>query len=491
MQISIEVVLIAFASIILISVLISKLTEKLGIPVLILFLAIGMVAGSEGIGGVYFDDPVLTQWIATIALAIILFSGGADTEWKSIRPIIKEGIALATIGVVLTAAAFGYFVHLILKLPWMVSFLVGAIASSTDAAAVFSLLRSKGVHLKGKLAPLLEFESGSNDPIAIFLTISVLQFIQNQSFSAGNLFLVFLLQMGVGVIIGWLVARLSLFLINRLKLGYEGLYPVLMIALVFLAFASAALLKGSGYLAVYILGLLMSKHDFLHKRSLIKFFDGGAWLMQIALFVTLGLLVFPSRLTPVILPGVLLSLLLIFIARPLGVFITLIPFKYTLREKVLISWVGLKGAVPIVLATFPLVAGISQADLIFNLVFFIVVLSVLLQGTTLPKVASLLKLSSAFPEPSNIPIEILSGHGIKSTLGEILITQDSPAVGKAIFELGLPKEYLVILIKRNENYIQTNGSTIVTAGDVLLSISEEIAFQQAKALLLPGAISSG
>jgi len=485
MPANLEIIFIIGSILVLLSVMVSKISERFGVPLLLLFLVLGMVAGSEGLGGIYFDDPVLTQWVATIALSIILFSGGVDTNWRSIKPVIKEGLLLATLGVLITAGIMALFARLILGLSWEECFLVGAIASSTDAAAVFSLLRARGISLKGNLKPLLELESGSNDPMAIFLTIGIIQWILNTIAHPAGLLLLFVTQMGIGLLIGWLLSHVSLYLINRLKLGYEGLYPVLTFALVFLTFGLADLLQGSGFLAVYVLGLLLGKEDFLHKRSLLRFFDGNAWLMQIALFITLGLLVFPSQIKPVILSGMLISLALILIARPAAVFITLLPFHYTAREKAFLSWVGLRGAVPVVLATFPLVAGVSGADGVFNLVFFIVITSVLLQGTLLPQVARWLKVDAPLARKPQLPLEVLSGHGVKGDLKEIQVHPGSPAIGKAVYELKLPAEYLIILLLREGEYIQPNGSLVLRADDVLLSLSEDEIYEQARAILNP------
>jgi cell volume regulation protein A len=483
MPANLDIVFIIGSILVLLAVMVSKISDRFGIPLLLLFIVLGMLAGSEGIGGIYFDDPELTQWIASISLSIILFSGGVDTNWQSIKPVFKEGLLLATLGVVVTAGVLGVFIHFILQLGWLESLLIGAIASSTDAAAVFSLLRSKGVSLKGKLKPLLELESGSNDPMAIFLTIGIIQWIQNSLKTPTDLLLLFLLQMGVGLMIGWLMSRLSLLLINQLKLGYEGLYPVLAFALVFLTFGLATLLEGSGYLAVYVLGLLMGRTEFLHKRSLLRFFDGNAWLMQIALFITLGLLVFPSQVLPISLPGLLISAILILVARPAAVFLTLLPFKYSLREKAFLSWVGLRGAVPIVLATFPLVARIPSANLVFNLVFFIVITSVVLQGTLIPQMARWLKVHQPTPFAERIPLEVIEGAQLNGKLREIQIPTDSPAAGKAIYELKLPLEYLIMLISRDGRYMQPNGSTVLLPGDILISLSDDEVYETAQAML--------
>ena len=483
MPANLDIIFIIGSALVLLAVLGSKISDRFGVPVLLLFIVLGMLAGSDGIGGIYFNDPELTQWITTICLAVILFSGGVDTEWKSVKPLIKEGLVMATLGVAITALALSFFTHLIMKVAWPEALLIGAIASSTDAAAVFALLRAKGVSLKGNLKPLLELESGSNDPMAIFLTIGIIQWIQNSISNPADLLLLFVMQMGIGFIIGWVMSKVSLLLINRLKLGYDGLYPVLALALVFLTFGITVVLDGSGFLAVYIFGLFLGKTEFLHKRSLLRFFDGGAWLMQIMLFITLGLLVFPSQLPPVILPGILISLALIFIARPIAVFISLIPFKYSLREKTFISWVGLRGAVPVVLATFPLVAKIPDANLIFNLVFFIVITSVLLQGTLIPQVARWLKVDKPLPEQKIAPFEMIKVDGLKGAMREIKVRKDSIAVGKAIYELELPLEYLIMLISRNGEFIQPNGSTVIAADDILISLSEDEIYKTAKEML--------
>jgi potassium/hydrogen antiporter len=483
MQVSFEIVLVAVSLLFLASVAVSKISARFGIPILLLFLGVGMLAGSEGIGGIYFDDPYLTQYISIPALVIILFSGGLDTKWKSIQTVAKEGISLSTLGVILTAAGFGAIAFFVLKLPPLESFLIGAITSSTDAAAVFSILRSRGVNLKPRLAPLLELESGSNDPMAVILTVTLIGFITGTTTSITGAIGLVVLQIGIGALVGWFLAKAALFLINKSKLGYEGLYDILLIALALFTYGVTTLLKGSGFLAVYIFGILLGKNDFLHKRSVLRFFDSSAWMSQIILFLTLGLLVFPSKLVPVMLPGLGLALGLILVARPLAVFNSLIPFKYSFREKVFISWVGLRGAVPIVLATYPLVAGLANADLIFNIVFFVVVVSVLLQGTILPIFARKLGLLSTEPPPRKPPIEIISGELIPSQLKEIRVPEGSSAVGKAIYELNLPSGYLIILISRADAYIQPNGSIVLQAKDTLLALSDAEAFNVAQEIL--------
>ncbi len=473
-----EYILIGASILLLISVLVSKISDRFGIPALLLFLILGMLAGSDGPGGIYFDDPALAQFIGVIALVLILFSGGLDTEWNRVRPIVKEGLLLSTLGVFITALVVGLFVSVLLGFSLVEGLLLGSIVSSTDAAAVFSVLRSKGVSLKGYLKPLLELESGSNDPMAIFLTVGLIQLITQPDLSPVNLLGLFVLQMLVGAVLGYGMGRVMLFLVNRLKLGYEGLYPVLTLSLVFLTFGLTVLIGGSGFLAVYMAGITLGRHDFIHKRSLLRFHDGLAWLMQIAMFLTLGLLVFPSRLVPIIGIGLLIAGCLMFIARPVSVFLCLLPSALNWREKTFISWVGLRGAVPIVLATFPLLAGVPHADFIFNVVFFVVLTSVLLQGTSISLIARWLRTDAPAISKRLYPIEYTPVDGLKSELKELFIPSDSSMVGKAIVELGLPNDFLVVLIARDNGFVVPSGGTVLQGGDTLLVLSDKKSFDE-------------
>jgi len=328
-----EYILIGASILLLISVLVSKISDRFGIPVLLLFLILGMLVGSEGLGGLYFDDPALAQFISVTALVVILFSGGFGTEWNQVRLMLKEGLLLSTLGVFITAMVVGLFASVLLGLSLLEGLLLGSIVSSTDAAAVFSVLRSKGISLKGKLKPLLELESGSNDPMAIFLTLGLIRLITQPGLSPLSLLGFFFQQMLIGAVVGYSLGRVMVLLVNRLKLGYEGLYPVLTLALVFLTFGLTAVIGGSGFLAVYLAGLVMGHYSFIHKRSLLRFHDGLAWIMQIAMFLTLGLLVFPSRLFPIIGLGLLVAGCLMLIARPVSIFVGLLPSKLGWREK--------------------------------------------------------------------------------------------------------------------------------------------------------------
>ncbi len=468
-----EYILIGVSILLLISVLVSKISDRFGVPVLLLFLILGMLAGSDGPGGIYFDDPALARSIGVIALILILFSGGMDTDWNSIRPVIKEGLLLSTLGVLLTALTVGFFARALLGWSLVEGLLLGSIVSSTDAAAVFSVLRSKSIGLKGQLKPLLELESGSNDPMAIFLTVGLIQLITQPGLSPLNLIGFFVLQMLIGAVLGYCMGRVMVFLINRLKLGYEGLYPVLTLSLVLLTFGLTNAIGGNGFLAVYLAGIILARHDFIHKRSLVRFHDGLAWLMQIAMFLSLGLLVFPSRLVPVAGIGLLIAGWLIFIARPVSVFVSLLPSALNWREKAFISWVGLRGAVPIILAIFPLLAGIPEAHVIFNVIFFVVLASVLLQGTSIPLVTRWLKVYAPIIPKRMYPIEYTPMGGLKSELKELTIPPNSPATGKAIVELGLPADFLIILIARDNDFMLPSGGTVLQGGDTLLVLSDK------------------
>ncbi len=468
-----EYILIGASVLLLISVLVSKISDRFGVPALLLFLILGMLAGSDGPGGVYFDDPALAQFIGVNALVLILFSGGLSTEWKLVRSVIKEGLLLSTFGVFVTALAVGLFTSRLLGLSLIEGLLLGSIVSSTDAAAVFSVLRSKGINLKGTLKPLLELESGSNDPMAIFLTLGLIQLITRPDLPLVSLVGSFIQQMLVGAALGYGAGRAMLFLVNRLKLGYEGLYPVLTLSLVFLTFGLTNVVGGNGFLAVYLAGIVLGNRDFIHKRSLLRFHDGLAWIMQIAMFLSLGLLVFPSRLVPIIGVGLLIAGWLMFVARPISIFTGLLPSALGWREKTFISWVGLRGAAPIILATFPLLAGLQQANLIFNVVFFVVLTSVLLQGTSIPVVARWLKVDAPAIPKRVYPIEFTPMRGLKSELKELPIPLDSSLVGKSIVELRLPNDFLVVLIARDNDFLLPSGGTVLQGGDTLLVLSDK------------------
>ncbi|MBB6325839.1 cell volume regulation protein A [Algoriphagus iocasae] len=472
MTLTAENILLISSVLLLAGVLASKTTGKTGIPMLLIFLGVGMLAGSDGIGGIRFDNPAIAQFLGIIALTYILYSGGLDTKWPSIKPVLKPGIALSTLGVFLTSLSLGSYVYWITELNFLESLLLGAIVSSTDAAAVFSVLRAKSIGLKGHLRPLLELESGSNDPMAYFLTVSLLGLITLKTGSIWEIIPMFFIQMLVGGFLGWLFGRATVLLINKVKLDFEGLYPVMLLALVLITYTFVDLLGGNGFLAVYISAITVGNGKMAHKKSLMKFFDGIAWLMQVIMFITLGLLVFPKQLIPVSGIAILAALFLIMVARPLGVFISLSFFKFKLREKVFISWVGLRGAVPIVFATLPLIANIEQSAVIFHMVFFIVLASVAIQATTLPLAAKLLHLSLPASLKKRSMLDIELSDDFKNAILEIQIPKESNIEGKKILELGFPSSCLIVLVKRNGKFITPNGQTELKAEDELMIMME-------------------
>lgn len=476
----IEYVLLAASVLLLGSVLASKISDRFGIPALLLFLAVGMLAGSDGPGGVYFDDAGIAQAVGVVALAFILFSGGLDTEWKSIQPVLRESVSLATIGVVLTALVMGGMVTLVLGVSWQEGLLLGSIVSSTDAAAVFSILRSKSVSLKGNLKPLLELESGSNDPMAVFLTVGMIQIITQPAAPLTSLLGRFFVQMIVGALAGILLGRLLVVLINRVRLGYDGLYQVLTLAWVALSYSTTALIGGNGFLAVYIMGIVVSSRDFIHRRTILRLHDGLAWLMQIAMFLTLGLLVFPSRLLPVAGTALLLAFGLMFVARPVSVFVCLARSTLNLREKTFIAWVGLRGAVPIILATFPLVAGIGSSSLIFNVVFFVVLTSALLQGVSLPLVAHWLGVDDIDRPRQPLPLEYNPAVTVSTRLTELEVADGCRAAHKAIVDLGLPSQFLIVLVGRQGEHIIPSGALVLEPGDTILAIADKESLEDAQ-----------
>lgn len=389
---SLEIMLLILGILLLLSVTLSKLSSQFGIPILTIFLSIGMLAGSDGPGGIQFDDPLLAKDIGSIALIFILFSGGLDTKLSSFKQTIGAAVSLSTIGVMITTLVLGIFAHFIWSYSILESLLFGAIVSSTDAPTVFSILRNKKVHIKRSLQNLIELESGSNDPTAIILTLTIIAILTNKETSVMNIAQSFAASIFFGFIGGYAFGKTLPYLINKLNLESYGLYPVLSIAIILITYSLVSFVGGSGFLAVYILGLLAGQKEFVHKKEIVKFHEGWSWFMQISMFLTLGLLVFPSKLFIDYWQDIAVALFLIFIARPLSVMISLLFSKFTLPEKLLISWVGLRGAVSIILATFPFVSGVSKAQDIFNSIFFIVLISALIQAPLIPKMSQWLRL---------------------------------------------------------------------------------------------------
>jgi cell volume regulation protein A len=465
----------------------SKLSARLGVPALLLFLGVGMLAGSDGPGGVHFEDHELAQTVGIVALAYILFSGGLDTVWSDVRPVLARGIALATVGVLVTAAIVGVVATWALDVPLETGLLVGAIVSSTDAAAVFSVLRSRSVRLRGTLRPLLELESGSNDPMAVFLTIGLLELVTEPSSRPIDLLPLFGAQMVIGALAGVGAGRLGVWLLNRIRLDHEGLYPVLLLAMVAFTYGVTALLQGSGFLAVYLMGLEMGRRRFIHKNSLARFHDAVAWVGQIAMFVVLGLLVFPSELPGVAAEGLLVAAALVFVARPAAVFLALAPFRVPWRECALVSWVGLRGAAPIILATFPLMERAPGANLIFDTVFFIVLTSVLLQGTTIAVAARRFGVADAHSPRAAWPLELSASSPDGADLHEVVVAAGAPASGRAVVELGLPAGTMLVLVRRDNAFTVPTGATVLQPDDELLVIGPDDGVDFLRRLARPGA----
>ncbi len=394
---SIETAILIVAILLLTTVLAGTLSSRFGLPALVGFLGLGMLAGSDGLGGIAFDNYAMAQTIGVLCLIFILFSGGLDTDWRDVRGVVTPAIVLATAGVVISAAIVGAVAILVLDFSLLQGLLLGAVVASTDAAAVFAIVRGQDKPLKPEIAGLIELESGSNDPGAIFLVGAMLALMQGGAAAhmlAGD----FAVQMLVGAGIGFLVGFATPIALNRVKLRAAGLTLVISVAVALLAYGGAELAYGSGFLAAYIAGIVAGNREFAGKRETLLFQDGLAWLAQVVMFVALGLLVFPSQLPGVVLPGLIMTAALMFVARPLSVFVCLAPFRrFGWREKVFVSWAGLRGAVPIVLATFPIVAGAPSAQTIFNIVFFVVVASSLIQGPTLGPLAKRLGMTSDAP----------------------------------------------------------------------------------------------
>ncbi|GHF50040.1 cell volume regulation protein A [Deinococcus metalli] len=483
-EVHVELVLLVAGALLLVSLGVSRLGGRLGIPGLLLFLGVGMLFGSDGLG-IQFQNYRLAQAIGTLALCFILFQGGLDTNWVSTRPVVRRGLSLATVGVLGTAGIMAAFTHFAFGFPWLVAWLLGAVVSSTDASAVFSVLKERQLGLKGDVTPLLEFESGGNDPMAVFLTVGLLELIASPDTSVLTIVPLFLKQMLIGALAGYALGRAALWIINRIQLQFEGLYSVLSIALALIVFGGAAVAGGSGFLAIYIAGVVLGNAEFIHKRSLVNFHDGLSWLMQVAMFLTLGLLVNPHDLLPTAGLALACALVLVFLARPLSVYVALANAKMPANEKGMVAWVGLRGAVPIVLATFPLLAHVPQAQTLFNIVFFIVLTSVLLQGTTLTLVARWLRVRENMPAVPAYPIAYTpTGQG-KNGMVEVEVRAGSEAAGQRIVDLRLPPEALLILVHRGGEFLIPKGATQLLAGDSVLVLATGDALRAVRERLTP------
>ncbi|MDT7858395.1 potassium/proton antiporter [Rubrivirga sp. S365] len=462
---SVNAVLFVAGLLLLFGIVSSKLSARIGMPVLVLFLGVGMLAGSEGLGGVAFEDYELANALGSVALAFILFDGGLRTSTGALRSAWRPALSLATVGVLVTAAVTGLAAAYVLGLSTVHGLLLGAIVGSTDAAAVFSVLRSSGLALPERLGATLEVESGSNDPMAIFLTLGLVGVLTGTAASAGSLALLFALQFGVGAAAGVGVGKGAAWAVERVQLDAPGLYPVLVTAFGLLAFGLAAVLGGSGFLAVYLAGIVLGNSPIVFRRGIFMFHDAVAWLAQIALFVLLGLLSFPSRLLAVAGPALAVAVVLIVVARPLAVALSLAPFRFTLREGAFVSWVGLKGAVPITLATFPLLAGVDGAEALFDVVFFVVLVSAVSQGWSLPVAARWLEIGRPADPAPPVTVEL---HALRHVDGDVVdytVAPSARVAGQMLRDLVLPDGVAVTLVVRDGAVVVPRGGTALRTGD--------------------------
>lgn len=473
------------AVLLLLSVLASKAAIRLGVPTLLLFLALGMLAGSEGVGGIWFDYPRIAQGVGVVALVYILYAAGLGTNAADIRKQMWPALSLATVGVFVSCAAMAVFARYVLGASWAEGALLGAVVSSTDAAAVFSILRAKETNLKPDLRHIIEAESGSNDPMAVFLTFAAITAIANPHTTLLTHVGRFVLEMGLGAAIGYFGGKLIVYTINNLRLQWEGLYPVLSLGLVCLLFACCSALRGNGFLAVYVGGLVVGNATLIHRRSLLLFHDGIAWLLQIAMFLILGLQVFPSQLMPVAKSGIYVSLFLILIARPLSVVAALAPFRFPFRAKMFIAWAGLRGAAPIILAIFAVTSGVPQATTLFNTVFFVAVLSVAVQGTTVGWAAKLFGVLDPNPPARMFPLRYDPTSLPDKQTSEFEIYPGSAADGARVLDLQLSRGTLILLVASGTENVVPNGSTVLHAGDVVQVLAEPKAMPDTERLFKP------
>ena len=478
-SVTIEHIVFVGSLLLLVSIIAGKTGYRFGVPTLVLFLVVGMLFGADGLG-LEFSNPKFAQFIGVMALNIILFSGGMDTKFSEIKPILPHGIILATLGVLFTALITGVFIYFMtqhvitaVSFSFLEALLLASVMSSTDSASVFAILGAKGLVLKERLRPLLELESGSNDPMAYLLTITFIQLIQIGEGSVWAIAGTFVLQLVVGAALGYLLGRLVVWFINKINIDNESLYPVLLLTLLFIVFSITNSLKGNGYLAVYISGLVVGNSRFVHKKASKKFMDGMTWLFQIVMFLTLGLFVNPSELLPIAGIGLAVSIFMIFVSRPISVWLCLFPFrKMSVKAKHYISWVGLRGAAPILFATYPLTSNIECGGVIFNIVFFVTLVSLLVQGTTVPSVAKWLGLAGVSkPQKKLSTFDVDFSDDIKSSMSELTLTPEHLSYGNCVMDMPIPKNTLIVMVKRDEHDFVPTGSTVLEPGDTLLLFS--------------------
>lgn len=457
-------IMIICGLVLLISITSTKILYKFGVPILLIFIMLGMLFGSDGIVGIYFNDYQLTNKIATVALIFIMFFGGFGTNWSMAKPVAIPSILLSTLGVVFTAGLTGVFCFLVFKTTLLEGLLIGSIVGSTDAASVFAILRSQRLNLKGSIASMLELESGSNDPCAYMLTTIVLGIMSNSN--NGNIFIMVLSQILLGGMVAVVLAKLSIYLLRHFKFEIEGFYPIFMTAIAVLAYSLSEYLGGNGYLCVYITGIIIGNAKIPHKKSIFQFLDGISWLMQIMLFFLLGLLAFPSKIPLVIGKGILISIFMILVARPVAIFSILYWFKVPIKQQIFIAWVGIRGAASIVFAIFAETYGVSMNNDIFHIIFFIALFSVVVQGTITTKLAK--KLDLIDNEESVFKTFNDYKEDKSTSLVEFTIDEHNIIANKTIMDANIPEDILVVMIKRNGDVFVPNGSTEVLPGDILV-----------------------
>ncbi len=471
-------VILVGAILIFVSILLSRFSSKYGIPTLLIFLVVGMIFGNDGFGLQFYNAGV-TQFIGIIALSIILFTGGMETEYKEIKPILSQGIVLSTFGVLITAFITGIFIFWVLGyftsiyLPLTASLLLASIMSSTDSASVFNILKTQKIKLKNNLRPTLELESGSNDPMAYMLTITLIQYISSSNLGVGSMVGAFFVQFLLGAVVGLVIGKLSVLLINKVKIPYPSLYPLLLLSILLFTYAITDIMHGNGYLAVYISGIIVGNNKIVFKKEITSFLDGLTMFAQLIMFLSLGLLVNPSEMLKVLPVGLIIAAFIIFFARPLSVFISLAPFrKVSIRSKAFLSWVGLRGAVPIIFATYPVLASIENSDQIFNIVFVVTLVSLIVQGMTITTFANKLKLSLPLDDKeSDFKVEIPEELNLK--LREIKLTDRMLEKGNTLELMTIPDKTLVMMIKRDMDFLIPNGQMELMEHDILLVIAEE------------------
>ncbi|EQC45017.1 transporter, CPA2 family [Bacteriovorax sp. BSW11_IV] len=455
-----------------VSVIISKSSSRFGLPILIIFMLVGMFAGGEGPGGIEFENYELTHSLSLVAIVLIIFSGALDTKFDEIKPVARRGVLLSTLGVILTAGLIGAFSYYIFKISLLKSLLLGAILSSTDAAAVFAAFKDRHSGFDRKLKGLLELESGSNDPMAYFL-VTIFLGLVDKTITYETLWVDLVLNIIVGLLGGYAFSKLFLKINNSINLDFQGLYPALTMAFLFFTYAATTLLKGNGLLAVYLFGLIIANKKFVHKNALISFYDGIAWLSQIGLFILLGLLAIPSRLVSVWQEGIWLSIFLIAIARPLIVYLLMVGGKYSLAQKFFASWAGLKGATPIVFASFAATHLGREVYFIFDIVFFVVVFSAIVQGMTLKYFARKLNFLYPLSHDEHFPIDMETLERTKYGIREIRLKSGDDAIGKRIVDIKLINGTRVLFIKRGDFLIIPDGSQTFDEGDRVLVATNE------------------